>query len=147
MIELTSRREEEFPVAAQRLWEVVADFGSLADWWPAGTLEKVDLEGEGVGMVRSIHTLVGITLHEKLDSIDDATRTLELSIVGDLPVGMQEYRATGSVREGESGGCVLVWEGRYKIPSADAEAGARGFIEGAYGAMFTGLRDFTTKEA
>jgi hypothetical protein len=147
MIELTSRRQEEFPVPAERLWKVVADFGALADWWPAGTLEKVEVEGEGVGMVRSIYTIVGIVLHEKLESIDDATRTLELSIVGDLPAGMEEYHATGSVREGEAGGCVLVWEGHYKVPSEAAEPGARGFIEGAYGAMFNGLRDHTGKEA
>jgi len=147
MIELTSRREEEFPVPAERLWKVVADFGALADWWPAGTLEKVEVEGQGVGMVRSIHTIVGIVLHEKLESLDDAARTLELSIVGDLPVGMEEYHATGSVREDGASGCRLVWEGHYKVPSEEAEAGARGFIEGAYGAMFSGLRDYAMKKA
>ncbi len=146
MIELCSRREEEFSVPAEQLWGVVADFGSLADWWPAGLLERVDIEGAGVGMVRSIHTLVGIVLHERLEALDDTTRNLELSIVGDLPAGMQEYRATGSVREAPAGGCSLVWEGRYKVPDQDAEAGARGFIEGAYTVMFKGLRDFTAKE-
>lgn len=146
MIELTSRREEEFPVPAQKLWETIADFGDIAAWWPEGMLEKVEIVGEGVGMVRSIHTIVGIVLEEKLESIDHDAMVLELSIVGDLPVGMQDYHATGRVRQGEGNSCVLIWEGRYKVPSADAEAGARGFIEGAYGAMFIGLRNFVTKE-
>jgi len=147
MVELTSRKEEEFPVPAQKLWDVVADFGSVADWWPPGMLSKVEVEGEGVGMVRSIHTIVGIVLHEKLVSLDSGKRELTLSIVGDLPGGMEDYRARGSVAEAGSGACTLTWEGTYQVPDADAEAGARQFIEGAYGAMFQGLRDHVTKEA
>ena len=147
MIDLISCREEDFPVPAQKLWDTVADFGAINAWWPEGMLERVEIVGEGVGMVRSIHTIVGIVLNEKLESIDHDARMLELSIVGDLPAGMQDYYATGRVREGEGNSCVLIWEGRYKVPSAEAETGARGFIEGAYGAMFNGLRDFVTKEA
>ena len=147
MIDLTSGREEEFPIPVQKLWKTVADFGAIGTWWPEGMLEKVEVAGEGAGMVRSIHTTVGIVLHEKLESIDHDARILELSIVGDLPAGIQDYHATGRICEGEDDNCVLIWEGRYKVPSADAEQSARGFIEGAYGAMFSGLRDFLTKEA
>ncbi len=147
MIDLISRREEEFPVPAQKLWEAVGDFGALGDWWPKGMLERIEVKGEGVGMVRSMYTVVGIVLHEKLESIDHGARTLSLSIVGDLPSGMQDYHATGTVSEGSGDTCVLSWEGHYKVPSADAEEVARGFIEGAYGAMFLGLRDHLTKEA
>lgn len=147
MIELTSRREEEFPVPARRLWDLVADFGNIDTWWPAGMLEKVEVRGDGVGMVRSIHTVVGIVLDEKLLSIDHEARELTLSIVGDLPAGIADYRATGRVTELGPDRCRLRWEGRYEVPGPDAEAGARGFIEGAYGSMFRGLRDFVTKEA
>ena len=146
MIDLVSRREEDFPVAAERLWELVADFGAIDAWWPEGMLEKVEVQGEGVGMVRSIYTIVGIVLHEKLESIDHEARVLELSIVGDLPAGMRDYCAKGSVREGEGESCVLTWEGHYKVSEAEAEPGARGFIEGAYGAMFGGLRDFVVRK-
>ena len=41
----------------------------------------------------------------------------------------------------------ICWERRYKVSSANAEVGARGFIEGASGAMFKGLHDYVTKEA
>jgi hypothetical protein len=146
MIELTSRKEEDFPVAAQKLWDVVADFGAVEDFWPAGMLTKVEIEGQGVGMVRSIHTVVGIVLHEKLESLDPAGRELKLSIVGDLPAGMEGYRARGQVVEKGPDECTLVWEGHYSVPDAESEGGARGFIEGAYGAMFAGLREYLTKE-
>ena len=98
-------------------------------------------------MVRSIHTIVWIVLHEKLESLDPATRTLTLSIVGDLPAGMQGYHASGRVSEVGADACTLHWEGRYQVPDAEAETGARQFIEGAYASMFQGLRDFVTKEA
>jgi hypothetical protein len=147
MIEITSRKEEKFPVAAQRLWELVADFGNVEEWWPAGMLEKVEVTGEGVGMVRSIHTIIGIVLEEKLTAIDDEKRVLNLSIVGNLPAGIAGYKATGSVTELGDDECRLEWEGRYQVPGEDEAAGARQFIEGAYAAMFQGLRDFVTKEA
>lgn len=146
MIELTSRKEEEFPVPAQKLWDAVSNFGAVEDWWPPGMLTKVEVEGEGVGMVRSIHTIVGIVLHEKLESLDHEARTLTLSIVGDLPAGMEDYHAQGRVTESGDAACTLTWEGQYQVPDADAEAGARQFIEGAYGSMFNGLRDHVTKE-
>jgi hypothetical protein len=146
MIDLTSRKEEEFPVPAQKLWDVVSDFGTVEEWWPAGMLSKVEIEGDGIGMVRSIHTVIGIVLHEKLETLDNESRKLTLSIVGDLPAGMEDYNAAGSVTENGAGSCTLVWEGHYQVPDADAETGARQFIEGAYGAMFAGLRDHVTKE-
>ena len=146
MVELTSRKEEEFPVPAQKLWDVVSDFGAIDEWWPAGMLSKVELEGDDIGMVRSIHTVVGIVLHEKLEALDHENRKLSLSIIGDLPAGMEGYNAAGSVSEKGDSACTLVWEGHYRVPDADAEPGARKFIEGAYGAMFAGLRAYVTKE-
>lgn len=146
MIDLTSRKEEDFPVPAQKLWDAVADFGAVEEFWPPGMLTKVEIEGEGVGMVRSIHTVIGIVLHEKLDSIDHEAKTLALTIVGDLPAGMEGYHAKGSVSAKGDDACTLTWEGNYQVPDAESEVGARQFIEGAYGSMFNGLREFVTKE-
>lgn len=145
MIELTSRRQESFPVPAAKLWAVVADFGAIGDWWPPGMLDRVEVEGDGVGMVRSIHTRVGIVLHEQLRAIDHASRRLSLAIVGDLPAGMEGYHATGSVADAGEESCTLTWEGRYRVPDTAAETSARNFIEGAYASMFSGLRDHVTK--
>ena len=143
---LTSRRQESFPVEAERLWRVVADFGALGEWWPEGLLERVDVEGEGVGMVRSIHGKGGFVLHEKLEALDDGARRLELSIVGDLPAGMSDYRARARVEAEGDASCRLEGEGRYQVATEEAESGARGFIEGAYAMMFAGLRAYTTDQ-
>jgi hypothetical protein len=49
MVEVTV--EHEFEYNAERLWSVLADFGNI-DWVPG--FEQVELEGEGVGMIRHI---------------------------------------------------------------------------------------------
>jgi hypothetical protein len=144
MIEVESRLAEELPVAADRIWALVADFGGLADWWPPGLLDRVEVEGDGVGMVRHIHTVVGIVLSEQLDALDHRARRLELSITGDLPAGMSDYHAVGQVHEVSPSSCRIEWAGRYRVPAAEVETGARAFIEGAYATMFRGLREHVT---
>ncbi len=49
MVEVSVEGELEF--SAKEVWAVIADFGNV-DWIPG--VEKVDLEGEGVGMIRHI---------------------------------------------------------------------------------------------
>lgn len=147
MVDVESSLAEEMPFPADRIWGLVADFGGLADWWPQGLLDRVEVDGDGVGMVRHIHTLVGIVLSEQLDALDNQARRLELSITGDLPAAMSDYHASGHVVELSPGRCRIEWTGRYRVPSADAEAGARAFIEGAYAIMFRGLREHASQDA
>jgi carbon monoxide dehydrogenase subunit G len=144
MIDLRSHKTMDIDAAADQVWELVADFGNLIKFWPPGGLEKIEVEGEGVGMVRHIHTIIGIVLSERLEMIDHEKRHLELTITGDLPADMQNYRAHGEVHETGPDSCRIEWTGTYQIPDPDAEAGARAFIEGAYTAMFTGIRDYLT---
>ena len=86
---------------AESIWALLADFGNVTAWWPTETklkIERVECEGEGVGMVRHIHH-VGLPgcISERLDFLDPATMTLMLSIVGDRPGGMTAYVATGTI--------------------------------------------------
>ena len=131
-----------------RVQEVIlADFGSLGEWWPAGLLEKVEIEGAGIGMVRTLHTTIGVVLRERLDALYPDEHRLEPPLTGDLPVGMTEYHATGSVVAKGKDMCVIEWTGYYSVPSREAEEGARTFIEGSYRMMFKGIRDHVTKTA
>ena len=98
-------------------------------------------------MVRHIHTVIGIVLQEKLESIDNEQRCLELTIVGDLPAGMSDYQASGKLHALGPDRCRIEWTGTYKVPGPEAEQAARGFIEGAYEAMFQGLADASEQAA
>jgi hypothetical protein len=146
-MQLESVRKIEIPVPARAVWELIADFGEIESWWPEGGLDKVVNHGEGIGMVREIHTSFGMTLSEKLEALDAASMQLELTIVGDLPAGITNYRAVGRVRARGDGACELEWRGHYAVSDPEQEAPARAFIEGAYAAMFTGISDFMTRES
>lgn len=141
MLELTSHKEREIAAPADEVWSLIADFGAIGDWWPPGLITRVENVGEGIGMVRHIHTVIGIVLREKLESLDHEDRSLELSIVGDLPSGMTDYHARGKVHELSPDRCRIEWTGTYKVPGPEAEEGARSFIEGAYTMMLQGLAD------
>ena len=138
----TVERTCDVEASADAVWAVIADFGSINDWWPAGGLEKVDIEGEGVGMIRHIHTVVKLVLSERLDAIDPETRTLHLSITGDLPPGMDAYRAVGRVLERGPDAATIHWAGTFEAADDAGRQAAEGFLNGAYQAMFTGISEF-----
>jgi len=144
MVEVESHRTAEFPVPASRIWELIADFGGIGEWWPEGMLTRVEVEGEGIGMVRHMHTVVGLVLSERLDGLDPSERRIDLSITGDLPGGISGYTAFGRVVEVAPDSCRLEWTGRYRVPSREDEAGARAFLEGAYEMQARGLLEHVT---
>jgi hypothetical protein len=141
MLELVTHRTANIHAPAHVVWELIADFGSLGEWWPTGLLERVETQGVGVGMVRSLHTVIGIVLHERLEALYPDELRLELAITGDLPVGMTDYHAVGQVTATDVGTCTIDWTGHYKVPQREAESGARDFVEGAYALMFKGIKD------
>ncbi len=145
MIEITSEKKIEIPAAADQVWNLLADFGGIAKWWPEGMLDKVECEGEGIGTVRHMHTLIGMVLSERLDALDRAARTIHLSIIAGLPFGIEDYAAVGRVVPTGDDACRLDWRGTYKIPDAAGEADARAVIEGAYEAQAAGLLGHFTK--
>ena len=147
MVEVESHRTAEFPVPASRIWELIADFGGIGKWWPEGTLARIEVEGEGVGMVRHMHTVIGLVLSERLDGLDPSERRIDLSIAGDLPGGISSYTAFGRVVEVAPDSCRLEWTGRYRVPTREDEAGARAFLEGAYEMQARGLLEHVTSGA
>jgi len=145
MIRLTSHLFANLSVPANEVWEVVADFGSMRQWWPAGLLSRIEIEGAGIGMVRALHTTIGTVVRERLEALDPDEHRIELSIHGDLPVGIGNYTATGFVTATGPDTCRLDWTGRYEVPNRSAERAAREFVEGTYSTMFRGIREFVTK--
>ena len=95
MVNLHSHHDISAP--RDTIWGLLMDFGNIQAWWPANTpidIERVELEGSGVGMIRHIYN-VGFegAVSERLDSLDLANYTLQLSIVGARPAGQQFFCA------------------------------------------------------
>jgi uncharacterized protein YndB with AHSA1/START domain len=99
MPEITTSREIEAPAAA--VWSLLADFGSIAAWWPRDgkiRIAEVEVQGEGIGMIRHIRNEgVDKAVSERLDYLDPDTMTWILSIVGDRPPGISAYVAIGQL--------------------------------------------------
>jgi carbon monoxide dehydrogenase subunit G len=108
------------------IWAVLADFGGFLEWTGGSEGRSIELEGDGVGMVRHL-VLPGIgEMAERLEKLDHENRTQVYALVSGQPLGMAEYEATVVVKEA-SGGAVLEWTGTFSpAPGADTASIAEG---------------------
>jgi hypothetical protein len=124
-----ARVSRRLDVPADRLWKLVAAFGDTS-WMPGPP--KVQVVGSGPGMERRIQG-PDKAIHERLESVDDAGRTLVYTIPVNVPFPVTDYRATMRVRA-EGAGSELDWSCSF-TPAGVDEATARQAIEGMYGMM------------
>ena len=146
MAEVTLSAELEAPAAA--VWTLLADFGAIERWWPADgpiQIERVDIEGSGVGMIRHIHNK-GIPgfISERLDLVDPATRTWILSIVGTRPRGMTAYVAEGHLVELGAGRCRIDYRANVTTDPGRDEQVKRALLL-TWPVMFRGLEQAARK--
>ncbi len=132
----------DLEASAEDVWRYVEDFADIQAWWPRGgvvDIERVELEGEGIGMVRHIYN-VGFTsaVSERLDYLDPASHRWQLSIVCDKPAGILEYQATGQLTALGDKSCRLSYRGEFSAEQG-REDEARGFLLAAYKLMANGL--------
>ncbi len=78
------------------VWPVISDFGGVAKWVPG--VSQVSVVGRGVGAVRTVAYEDGTRSVERLESLNDDSRSLAYSILeSTLPV--QGYLGSLTVRE------------------------------------------------
>ena len=136
MVEVEVERELER--SAGEVWAVIADFGNVS-WVPG--VEKVEVEEEGVGMIRHLTVPVYPPLHERLDAIDYERMRLDYSIPAVAYLHLKNYRARAQVVELEGERCRLIWSGRAEADGAD-EAQAATETEAFYEAIISWIDDF-----
>jgi len=132
--------KQELPVPADKLWNLVADFGNVP-WIPGG--ENVRLEGKGPGMVRIFAGPNG-EIRERLESVDAAKKSLVYTIPQGVPFPVTGYRATMAVADAGKGRSTLTWTCECQ-PAGVTEAEASKAIEGMYGLMIGWIRDHLAK--
>lgn len=92
--------EVEIKRTPDEVWALIGDFGGLGDWMPG--IDSCELDGD----VRKLQTM-GMEIHERLVSHDDASRTTSYTIVqGPMPI--EHHLATISV-EPAGEGSLLTW--------------------------------------
>lgn len=104
---------------AERVWQVLRDFDSLARWHPDVTASRLD-GPQRIGCIRSLTLNNGGTIREQLDSVDDeGRRTSYRLLTGPLPVS--DYLGTLSVHQ-HAEGCVVEWTSAMTIAGGDPAA-------------------------
>ncbi len=103
---------------AQALWEVLSPFDRLT---PGGNITAVDYEGEGVGMVRTIH-MGGGQVVERLETHDAANHTFSYRILNDdSPLPFANYSAAVAIKDNGDNTCTVDWTGTFDVDGATEE--------------------------
>ena len=148
MVHLHSHHDINAP--RETIWALLMDFGNIEAWWPKDApidIERVELEGSGVGMTRHIYNVgFDTAVSERLDALDADNFSLKLSIVGERPAGLLHYQATGKLTALDDGGCRLTYDSEF-LAESGGDDDAKAFLLGAYELMYQGLDGVAHKSA
>lgn len=132
---LSVKVSERIEASADRVWELVRDFGGVQRY--AAGIEKCSVEGHGLGAVRTLGLPGGLSLQERLEALDDAGRRLSYAIVAG-PIPVSSYLATLEVCD-EGSGCRIDWSSTFEAKGISDDQ-ARGMIEGVYKGGIVGIQ-------
>src|SRR5262245_28654433 len=117
----------DLPVSADKVWKLIGGFNSLPDWSP-NILRSEATEG---GRVRHLAASNGVTIVERLEKFDNATRSYSYSIV-QAPFPITDYLATIRVHDKAAGSqCRVDWSGTF-IAKGDSDSEAANLVQGIF---------------
>ncbi len=140
--------QHHLPASAQRAWAVFAKFEDLLVWHPLDL--ELEVQGQGIGMVRTLVIPSFGRVGERLDLLDHSQRRLIYTLVEGQPLGMQTYTAAihflepevanASVDSGHAEhGCQIHWEGQFTTASGADEDKVGTSLQGSYVGMSESL--------
>ena len=127
---------EDIQGKAADVWGRLSDFGGIK---VGGPVTSIEVEGQGVGMIRTIG-MGGGKIVERLDRHDDAAMVFAYSILNDdCPLPVRNYAAKVTVTDKGDGTCNVHWTGTFEVKGAP-EADACEIVEGIYRGGIAGAR-------
>ena len=135
---------EEAPAPAPRIWAILADFGGFLDWAHTHANGTIEVEGDGVGMIRHLDMGTG-RMGERLDRLDHESRTLTYSLAYGEPLGMDRYRARVRVEELEEGRSLLHWTGEYSSSESEKLAAIGATLTQVYAGFTQALAAYANR--
>ncbi len=134
----TTQVVETVAAKAADVWKHLSDFGGIQ---PGGIIESCEVEGEGVGMVRTLRLTTGVVV-ERLDVHDADQMTFAYSIINDeCPLPVSNYSATVKITADPGGeGCTVDWTGEFEPKEASEDAAVR-VVRGIYTGAIQRARD------
>lgn len=109
-----------YPVNAECVWQRIRDFTDIRSWLPGVT--ACEMQGEGVGAIRTLTVMDGSQVREKLEALDEDRRSFSYSIV-EAPgfSADQHYRATVHVESLDDNRCQVHWSATFEGGGAPPE--------------------------
>lgn len=135
-MEITVEKIINAPI--EKLWSLCADFGNI-DWFKGNGLsgpQKVDVEGEGIGMARLIH-MEGFDepIKEVLTYMDAKNYTYSYDIMPNPLMPFTDYKATGTLTAQADGTTKATWRASFSTDTL-SDDDARDIMNGTYQSMF-----------
>jgi hypothetical protein len=124
------------PKAAAKVWALLRDFGGV-NQWVAG-IAGLSLNGAGVGAVRTLTYKDGSRATERLESLNDESRTLSYTIL-DSTLPLQGYVASLTVKDLGPTGCEVEWFSTFG-PKGATEQEVTRLLEVSYRKALSGLQ-------
>lgn len=120
---------------ADFVWNTVRAFSGLEQYFSAFVSSTV--QGSGVGATRVLDLAGGGQFVERLESVDDKTRTLTYRVM-QCPLPIENYVGSVTVEDAGDGTSRVTWSSTFDAPK-DAESSMVEMFNGAYADGIGGL--------
>lgn len=119
-----------------KVWKIVSAFSGIENYLPP--IAASTTSGQGVGATRVLTTQDGGRFTERLESLDNDSRTLRYSIISDHPFPFSDYVSTIKVNGDGNQGCQVEWSAEFD-PQGASEAEVQALLSGLFAAGISGL--------
>ena len=104
---VTAHCATRLPRSADAVWSEIGDFGETI--LPRGMVERIETEGDGVGMQRTLHFGGDACVREVLVERSDADRYYIYRVIDAGPVDVAHQIGMGQVVPAGPDHCILSW--------------------------------------
>lgn len=118
-VKVNQKSEAIVNLNAEKVWEKLIDFGGTEKFVP-DLIEKVVVQGNGIGAVRTIYLKGGGEILEKLTSIDQIRLKLKFIILS-TPMPIFDYEGVFTVNSQGNNKCTVIFESNYEVQAVQEE--------------------------
>jgi hypothetical protein len=93
-------------VHSEKTWKAISGIGGLERWFPV--IKSCDVQGEGVGAIRTLELVQGGKMRDRIDEIDHENRRLRY-LRFEHPFPINSYQGTVEVRNVPDGRSTVCW--------------------------------------
>ena len=126
---------------ADAIWQVISDFGAAGQYLSGVTACTV--EGEGVGALRTLTSIDGSMIVERLEALDEVAHQLSYALLTDTP--FRNCLTTMAVRNLGPDRAEVAWSATFEADGLPASEAVE-LVEGALAANCVALKQFLERE-